>query len=56
VLYVLNPTRQERPVAVDLPQDIRTARDVWQDKPVQVKGRRISLTLSDRDVAVVRLN
>jgi beta-galactosidase len=56
VLYVINPTRQERVVAVELREDIRAAKDLWQDKPVKLDGRRVSLSLADRDVAVLRLN
>lgn len=56
VLYVLNPTRQERPVVIELHDAIRSAKDVWEDRPVRIDGRRLSLSVGDRDVAVIRLN
>ncbi len=55
VLYILNPTRQERPVVVELGEAIRTAKDAWDTKPVRVEGRKLSATIGDRDVAIVRL-
>ncbi|MFN7939693.1 MAG: alpha-amylase family protein [Bryobacteraceae bacterium] len=55
VLYILNPTRQERPVVVELGESIGTASDAWENKTVKVQGRKLSATIGDRDVAVVRL-
>jgi beta-galactosidase len=55
VLYVTNPTREVRPVTVELSEPFRAAKDVWQQKPVVVEGRRIRLTVEDRGAAVLRL-
>jgi beta-galactosidase len=56
VLYVINPTRQERPVVIELSDAIRGAKDVWENKQMRVDGRRLLLTVGDRDVAVVQIN
>lgn len=56
VLYVVNPTRDARPVTVELPAPAASAKDVWRDTPIRLDGRRLSLTLSERDSAVIRLN
>jgi len=55
VLYVLNPTRQERPVVIEMKDTVRAAKDVWDGKTIRVDGRRLSLMVGDRDVAVVRV-
>jgi beta-galactosidase len=56
VLYVINPPRDARPVSVELPAPAASAKDVWQSTPVRLDGRRVSLTLRERDAAVIRLN
>ena len=56
VLYVINPTREERPVTVELPEAVRSAQDAWEETPVRVDGRRLTLSVGDRNVAVLRLN
>jgi beta-galactosidase len=55
VLYVVNPTRQERPVTVNLAEAFRAGKDVWQQRPVRVDGQRVHVTVGDRDAAVIRL-
>lgn len=54
VLYVVNPTREERTVTVDLTETVRGAKDVWQNKPVKTDGTRLFVTVEDRNVAVIR--
>jgi beta-galactosidase len=56
VLYVINPTRQERPVVIELSDTIRGAKDVWENKPLRIDGRRLSVTIADRDAAVVQFH
>jgi beta-galactosidase len=56
VLYVINPTREERSVTVELQEAIRSARDVWQSTAVRIDGRRLTLSVGDRNVAVLRLD
>ncbi len=31
ILYVINPTREDRPVTLELPEAVRSAKDVWQE-------------------------
>ncbi|MDX1980960.1 MAG: alpha-amylase family protein [Bryobacteraceae bacterium] len=56
VLYVVNPTRQDRPVIVYLSDSFRYGKDVWQDRPVKVDRQRVELTVEERNAAVVRLD
>ena len=54
-LWVVNPTRTPRTVAVSLADSFKTGRDVWRQAKPQVTGQTIELTVSDRDAAIVRL-
>jgi beta-galactosidase len=56
VLYVVNPTREERNVFIDVPQTVRSATDVWQKKDVKFVGQRLQVTVEDRNVAVIRFD
>lgn len=56
VLYVINPTRDPRPVTIGLSSPTASAKDVWQNTSVRLDGRRLSLTLTDRNTAVIRLD
>jgi beta-galactosidase len=56
ILYVINPTREELPVTVELPEAVRSAQDAWQETAVRIDGRRLTLRVGDRNVAVLRLN
>jgi beta-galactosidase len=56
VLYVVNPTREERIVFIDVPQTVRSATDVWQNKDVKFVGQRLQVTVEDRNVAVIRFD
>ncbi|MEO8658208.1 MAG: alpha-amylase family protein [Bryobacteraceae bacterium] len=56
VLYVVNPSREERSVTVELPEAFQSAKDVWQATPVRVAGKQLTLNIGDRNIAVVRLN
>lgn len=56
VLYLINPTRKQLPVTVGLPETFRSAKDVWQDAPVRIDLRRLTLNVGGRDAAVLRLN
>ena len=60
ILWVVNPTRETRPVTVTLGDRVgtfRQARELWQaGTPAPVAfGKTVKLTVSDRNVAVVRL-
>ncbi|MFN7918930.1 MAG: alpha-amylase family protein [Bryobacteraceae bacterium] len=54
VLYVVNPTRQEKPAVVELRDTLQSPKDVWGNQPVRVDGRRLMVSVGDRDVAVIR--
>ena len=58
-LWIVNPTRGERAVSVSLSADagpFETGADVWGARRIEVRGRTISLSLPERDVAVVRMD
>jgi beta-galactosidase len=55
VLYIVNPTRQERPVTVTMLDSFRSGTDVWQKNPVKIEAGRIHTTVEDRNVSVIRL-
>lgn len=44
VLYVVNPTREERVAFIAVPQTVRSATDVWQNKDVKFVGQRLQVT------------
>jgi beta-galactosidase len=57
-LWVVNQARESRHVAVTLDEKLgpfTTATDLWQKKPVHLKGRVLEAQLGDRNVAVIRL-
>ncbi|MEO7144862.1 MAG: beta-galactosidase [Bryobacteraceae bacterium] len=57
-LWVVNPERAERRVTVKLdgaPGSLTHGEDVWDGRPVAVSGRTVTVTVGDRDAAVVRL-
>jgi beta-galactosidase len=59
-LWVVNPTRQVKSVSVDLSDDpdggtSMSAKDLWEGTTAGVSGRKIRLTIPDRDAAVLRL-
>ena len=56
ILYVINPTREELPITVELPEAVRSAKDAWQETAVRIDGRRLTLSVGVRNVAVLRLN
>lgn len=57
VLWVLNPTRQARTVTVQLKDgNFSGASDLWGGLEAQVDGQRITVTLPERDAAVLKLN
>jgi beta-galactosidase len=56
VLYVVNPTREERTVSIGLLQAVRSAKDMWQNKEVKTDGQRLLVTVEDRNVAVIRFD
>jgi beta-galactosidase len=55
ILYAINPTREERLVTVEVAEGVRSAKDVWQDTPVRVEGRRLTFRVGDRDAVVLRV-
>jgi beta-galactosidase len=54
-LYVVNPDRAARKVAVTLGSAFEAGEDVWGGRKVTVKGRSVEVEVGDRDVAVIRL-
>ena len=54
VLYVVNPTREERTVSINLPLTVLSAEDLWQKRPVKADGHRLLVTVEERNVAVIR--
>jgi len=57
-LWVVNPTRQPRPVGVSLSAragHFTQAHDIWQDQPVKVTGSLVEITVGERNAAVIRL-
>lgn len=55
VLYVVNPTREDRPVVVTVSEAFRGGRDLWGEKAVRVDGQRVQVTVEERNAAVIRL-
>jgi beta-galactosidase len=54
-LYVVNPDRTARKVAVTLGSAFEGGEDVWGGRKVTVNGRSVEVEVGDRDVAVIRL-
>jgi beta-galactosidase len=58
-LWVVNPTRRMIRASVTISDrlpEFRTAEDLWQEqKQVVVDGRRVEVTVEDRNAAVIRL-
>jgi len=57
-LWVVNPTRQPRPVGVSLSAragHFTQAHDIWLDQPVKVTGSLVEVTVGERNAAVIRL-
>jgi beta-galactosidase len=58
-LWVVNPTRRMIRTSVTISDrlpEFRTAEDLWQEqKQVVVDGRRVEVTVEDRNAAVIRL-
>ncbi|MBK5293100.1 MAG: beta-galactosidase [Acidobacteriia bacterium] len=56
VLWVMNPARQAKPVSVQLNAGSwRKATDLWGNVRAEVKGSVLSMTVPERDAAVLRL-
>jgi len=54
--WVVNPTRNVRTVTVSLPAAFGDAAELWQDSsPPAVSGATLTVTVGDRNAAVVRL-
>jgi len=56
-LWVLNPGRTPRRVDITLPsrQELNEGVDVWNNQPITIRSQSLSLTVGDRDAAVIRL-
>jgi hypothetical protein len=54
-LYVVNPDRKAREIAVAVTGAFSAGEDIWGGKAVAVKGRVVTVTVGDRDAAVIRL-
>lgn len=58
-LWVTNPTRQSRPVTIEISEEKGTytdGKDLWGSQNVSFDGRKLSLTVPERDAAVVALS
>lgn len=57
-LWVLNPSRQSRKVAIQLESGFTglTARDIWGDQALRMDGKQLILEVGDRDAAVIQLS
>ena len=55
--WVVNPTRTPRTVKITLPSAFQRATEMWQEGSASpaVSGNELSVTVGDRDAAVVRL-
>jgi hypothetical protein len=51
---VVNPTRKEAEATVDV--SFGSGEDVWEHRPVQVVGGKVSVTVEPRDAAVIALH
>jgi beta-galactosidase len=54
-LYVINPDRSPREIAVKVAGSFTAGEDIWGGKAVAVKGGTFTVTVGDRDAAVIRL-
>lgn len=56
-LWVLNPSRTPRRVYITLPyhQKLNEGVDLWQNQPITIQNQSLSLTVGERDAAVIRL-
>ncbi len=55
-LWVTNPSRVEAKVTVSVAgRSFASGRDVWDGKPVEVNGQRITVSVPARDAAVIAL-
>jgi beta-galactosidase len=55
-LYVVNPDRKPRQIGISVPDAYSAGEDIWGGQKVSVSGRTVTVTVGDRDAAVVRLN
>jgi beta-galactosidase len=56
-LWVVNPTRKEAEATVDVSGvSFGSGEDVWERRPVQVAGGKVSVTIEARDAAVIALH
>ncbi|HMD69813.1 MAG TPA: hypothetical protein VKF41_00635, partial [Bryobacteraceae bacterium] len=55
-LWVVNPTRTARTVKISLPAAFQRAVELWQESSgAAVSGNTVSVTVEDRNAAVIRL-
>ncbi len=57
-LWVVNPTRKAREVTIQLTaRDAAShaGKDLWGGKPATLNGNAVTVTVADRDVAVIQL-
>jgi beta-galactosidase len=54
-LYVVNAERQPRKIAVTLLKPYRSGEDIWDGQKVAVDGKTVTVTVADRDAAVIQL-
>ncbi|MCX6622362.1 MAG: beta-galactosidase trimerization domain-containing protein [Acidobacteria bacterium] len=54
-LWVVNPARSAQRAEVTLPSAFDRGDDLWGTRPVSVAGRKVTVEVGDRDVAVILL-
>ena len=56
-VWVVNPTRVQRSVKISLPSPFQRATELWQEgtAPASVNRNTLTVSISDRDAAVIRL-
>jgi beta-galactosidase len=56
-VWVVNPTRTQRNVNIALPAPFQRATELWQEgaSPAMVSGNKLTVTVGDRNAAVLRL-
>jgi beta-galactosidase len=53
--WVVNPTRTKRDVKISLPAGFRKASELWQESTATLDGNTLTVSVEDRNAAVIRL-
>jgi beta-galactosidase len=56
-LWVLNPSRDSREVTISLTEkrELKEANDLWAATPISIDKNSVTLTIGDRDAAIIKL-